>query len=190
MKLIYLTRQNLEDNLFIKDLVHNFKYPLDTKVLMLHEPFGAALRDTRFVTKRLSTLFSETMTYNNAFMAQQRGLFQGLDDGGFRVNTGLIERLLAPINLLIVGPIIDGPTGEAWADPLAMLEAARRDLPIDETIVFTGNPMSPLGRKKPFIDSQGKVDELADIYEEETPALHLAHRIRPATLASPVNYAL
>jgi hypothetical protein len=190
MKLLYLTRQNLEDNLFIKDLIHNFKYPLETKVLMLHEPFGSAPRDTRFVTKRLSTLFSETMTYNNAFMAQQRNLFQRQDDGGYHVNVKLIERLLTPINLLIVGPIIDGPSGDTMADPLALLEAARRDLPIDEVILFTSNPMSPLGRKKPLIDSQAKVDELSGVYEEESPALHLAHHLRPATLASPVNYAL
>lgn len=189
MKLIYLTHANLADNLFIKDLVHNFKYELDTKVLMLHAPFGEALRDTRFVTKRLSTLFSETMTYNNAFMANQRGFFVPTEAGDYHVNVKLIDQLLRPINLLIVGPIVDGPAGEELADPLALFGAARRSLPIDEVIVFPSNPMSPLGRKKPLVESQEQVKELVGVYEEEADAIRLAHRLRPAVLASPVNYA-
>jgi hypothetical protein len=189
MKLIYLTQANLRDNLFVRDLVHNFKYPLSTKVLMLHEPFGETLRDTRFVTKRISTLFSETMTYNNAFMAGQRGLMRQQPDGTYAANVPLIEQLLAPINLLILGPIVVGAQGEVHADALALFAAARSSLPIDEVLLFPSNPMSPLGRKRPLVDTDAVADELVEVYEEETAAIRLAQRLRPAVLASPVNYA-
>ena len=188
IRLLYLTETNLRDRLFIKDMVHNFTYPLEEKVLLLHAPFGGTVRDTRFVTKRLSTLLSETMVYNNAFAAEQRGLFVPQADG-YGVHVKLIEQLLAPINLLIVGPVVAGSAGPELADPLALVAAARRALPIQETIVFTDHPLSPLGQKKVLIEEQAQIEELAQVYDEEVEALRLAHRLRPALLASPANYA-
>ncbi|MEM9984040.1 MAG: hypothetical protein AAF804_03000 [Bacteroidota bacterium] len=188
MKLLYLSEANLKDRLFIKDLVHNYKYPLEQKAILVHAPFGGTVRDTRFVTKRISTLLSETMVYNNAFGAEQRGLITR-SEAGLRVKTELIERLLAPINLLILGPQVQGDSEVELLDPLDMLEALRSSLRIEETIVFTDNSLSPLGRKNLIIESEEQILELKRIYDEESSALDLALKLGPARLASPVTYS-
>lgn len=188
MKLIYLTEANLKDRLFIKDLVHNYKFSLDENVVMAHAPFGGTVRDTRFVTKRISTLLSETLVYNNAFNVEQRGLVKPVA-GGLAVNVGLIEQLVAPIHLVILGPVAAGADGPELIDPLALVEALRHQLSVDEVIVFTSNPLSPLGRKNTLIEQRQQVEELAQVYDEEKEALELAYRLRPARLASPVTYA-
>ena len=189
MKLLYLSEANLKDRLFIKDLVHNYKYSLEQKAILVHAPFGGTVRDTRFVTKRISTLLSETMVYNNAFGAEQRGLITH-SEGGLRVKTELIEKLLAPINLLILGPQVQVDSEVELLDPMDMLEALRSSLPIEETMVFTDNSLSPLGRKNLIIESEEQILELKKIYDEESSALDLALKLGPARLASPVTYSM
>lgn len=186
MKLLFLTETNLRDRLFIKDLVHNSD-SLE-KGILIHEAFGGSVPDTRFVTKRLSALFSEAMVYNNGFSADQRDLFHRVE-GKLHLNEPLVHALLNPIQLLIIGPVMKEDGLPTLADPLEMIALARQQLAITEVVVFTGNPLSPLANKKPLVDTSKDRDHWLGIYEEETPAIHLAHRLRPARLASPVNYA-
>ena len=47
------------------------------------------------------------MVYNNAFTIEQRDIVK-LTDKGMQVNKSLIEQLVAPINLLILGPVAKG----------------------------------------------------------------------------------
>ncbi|TAE60244.1 MAG: hypothetical protein EAZ89_01720 [Bacteroidetes bacterium] len=187
MKLLYLTSANLADRLFIKDLVFNFKF--QEKALLLHAP-AVDLSGTRFTTKRLSSLFSEAMVYNNAFQAEQRDLFSVGENGLMQVHTTLIHSLLNISQLLLVGPVIRQGGETVIADPLHMVQAARAALEISELILFPANPLSPLGRKKEPLDSSADLDRLLSLYEEESQALQLAHTLRPARIASPVNYAL
>lgn len=186
MKLIYLTETNLRDRLFIKDLVHNFGFT--EKALLIHDSFGGTVKDTRFVTKRISALLSECMIYNNAFSADQRNLVSRVEDR-LQINTALIQQLLPPIQLLILGPVIKGETGPQLTDPLELLEAARNAFDIEEVIVFTANPMSPLAGKKEVVRDADDRQRLLNIYEEESDAINLAHRLHPALIASPQNYA-
>ncbi len=188
MKLLYLTESNLRDRLFIQDLVHNFKYELSEDVLLVHAPFGGTVRDTRFVTKRISTLLSETLVYNNAFTIEQRDLVK-VSEEGMQVNVEMIPKLVAPINLLILGPVAKGPDGPVIIDSIELVEALRSQLSIEETIVFPANGLSPLGRKNTVITDQEQVLELKKAYDEESEALELAYRLRPAKLASPVTYS-
>lgn len=185
MKLIYLREANLRDNLFVRDLVINFKW--SDKVLLLHDTFAGTIKDTRFVTKRLSSLFSESMIYNNAFYADQRDFFVK-DTNGIRVNVERINELLQIVQLLIIGPIIKGVSGVELANPQDLLYAAQTSLDIDETIIFPNNPKSPLVAKKLAIPTQEEANKLISIYEEETETIKLGHTFS-ATLASPMNYA-
>ena len=187
MKLIFLSETNLRDNLFIKDLVHNYK--LKEKALMIHDTFGNSLRDTRFVTKRISSLLSEMMVYNNAFMAEQRNLFSRDAGGILRPNQKQIDQYLSIVPLLLVGPVIKNGDESILADPVEMIESARRNLPIEETIVFTDNPMSPLGAKNEQIKSDEDRDRLLSIFEEEKSSLDRAYQLRPARLSSPMTFA-
>lgn len=187
MKLLFLTRQNLADRLFVRDFVFNFSF--EEKAILVHEPFGGTVKDTRFVTKRLSALLSEAMVYNNAFGADQRGLVQTHDDGSLIINRSLIESLLSPIRLLVLGPVLSGADGPYLGDARTMALALKNQLPIDETFVFTANPLSPLGSKRPLIDTAEDKVPLEKAYEEELETLALALALRPARIANPSNYA-
>jgi DNA-binding NtrC family response regulator len=185
LKLLYLTATNLGDRLFLKDLVHNFK--LEDKALLLHEPWQGNVRDTRFATKRLSALLSETMVYNNAFSGDQRRFFAETASR-YEVNTALIEQLLSPIQCLILGPVVASEEGAILADPLKMIAAARDALDIDELILFPANPLSPLVNQKKQIADQASLEKLLAVYDEEAEALRLTYALG-ATLASPTNFA-
>lgn len=187
MKLLYLTESNLRDRLFIKDLVFNYK--LKEKAILIHDSFGETVRDTRFVTKRISALLSENMVYNNAFSAEQRDMFYLDPNGEMEINTEKILGLLSPIQLLILGPVIKQAGESVLADPLQMVEICRTQMEIDEVIVFTENPLSPLGTKNIVLNEREEVDRLAKIYDEEAQALELAWQLRPARLSSPNNFA-
>ncbi|MEM6343224.1 MAG: hypothetical protein AAF927_05070 [Bacteroidota bacterium] len=187
MKLLYLTEVNLRDRLFVRDMIHNFK--LAEKAILIHDTFGGTVSDTRFVTKRLSALMSETMIYNNAFSGDQRNFFSRNEAGLLQLNVSLVEKLLSPLQVLILGPVIAEEGKAVLADPIEMVQLVRNELEISETIVFTANPMSPLGAKQLTIDTSEDVTEWLKSYEEEKASLELAHELRPARIASPMTYS-
>lgn len=188
MKLIYVSEANLRDRLFVKDLVFNYKS--DEKALLIHAAFGGTVADTRFVTKRLSALFSEAMVYNNAFPAGQRDFFKESSAGVFTVETDRIETLLAPIQMIIFSPIMTTSSGgDGLVDPFLLLQAARYAFGIEEILVFPDNPMSPLASQKPLIAATDDLEKWVGIYEEEQAALQRALTLRPARLVSPQNYS-
>lgn len=188
VKLLFLSEANLKDRLFIQDFVHNFKFK--EKAIVFHAPFGKTLRDTRFVTKRISSLLSETMVYNNFLMGDQRDCFRLDAQGVMTINTKPIDELLYTAQLLIMGPIVKAEEGTQIGDAIHMLEVARSAYEVDEILLFPKHDKSPLAAKKTLIDTREEVDRLLKIYEEETESLELAYRLRPARLVSPVNYSL
>ncbi|MEM7656468.1 MAG: hypothetical protein AAF399_10100 [Bacteroidota bacterium] len=187
MKLIYLSEANLRDRLFIKDFVFNYKS--QEKALVFHAPFGGTVRDTRFVTKRISSLLSEAMVYNNAFSADQRNFFSFAPNGELQINREAIEKLLWPIQQLLFGPVMTKEGEAQLVNPLELLQLARHTFEVEEVTLFPDNPMSPLGSARPLIDSEAERDRLIGIYEEESPSLNLAHQLRPARVCLPANYA-
>ncbi len=187
MKLIYLSEANLKDRLSIQNFVFNFR--LKEKAILIHACFGGTVQDTRFVTKRLSSLLSEAMVYNNAFSADQRNYFY-LEGGEMKVKKAALEKLLQSIQLLVIGPVIQNEAGEAvLADPMRMLETIRAAFQPEELLLFVDNPMSPLGAKKAHVESEADIAPFLKVYEEEKPALARALRLAPARLASPSNYS-
>ena len=185
MKLLYISRANFQDRLFIKDLVHNFKS--ESKAILVHETYGERLADTRFVTKRLSALFSEAMVYNRAFSADQRNLL-AYEGEKLVMNRAKIDVLLETIPLLIIGPIIKKGEKILLADPLAMLQVLRRSYDVEEITVFTENPMSPLAIKGLRIGNVQDIEQLLKAYDEEQKSLELALSLAPARIVSPTNY--
>ncbi|MEO1450386.1 MAG: hypothetical protein AAFV07_12715 [Bacteroidota bacterium] len=187
MRLIYLSEANLRDRLFVRDLVFNYK--TQDKALLIHATFGGTVSDTRFVTKRLSALYSEAMVYNNAFPAGQRNIFQSNTEGQLVVDTDRIDSLLQTIQMLIISPIMPDEVGEdKLVDPLQLLQASRYALEADEVLVFPDNPMSPLASQKPLINEAADLQKWQAIYEEEGAALSRAMELRPARMVSPQNY--
>jgi len=185
IKLLYLSTQNLQDRLFIKDLVHNF--PSGEKIVLFHEAFGDTVSDTRFVTKRISALFSEQMVYNNAFSSDQRGMIIRSNDR-YQVNVSLIEQLFVPIQLLILNPVIAAPEGPVLAPPRALAKTLRQQLPGDELFMFPNNPLSPLAAKRPLIQVAQDSEYWTNLFEEEAETLQKALALAPVSIVSPTNY--
>lgn len=185
MKLIYISQANFKDRLFLKDLVHNFKS--ESKAILVHDTYGDRVPETRFVTKRLSALFSEAMVYNRAFSADQRNLF-AFEGEQLVMNREKIDALLDTVSLLVIGPVIKKGETSQLADPFAMLQVLRESYSTDELILFTENPMSPLATKGLRIESAQEVDKLLKAYEEEQKSLESALRLAPARILSPSNY--
>ncbi|MEL6674166.1 MAG: hypothetical protein AAFR61_18315 [Bacteroidota bacterium] len=186
VKLLFVREENLRDRLFVKDLVHNFSFK--EKALMILDTFGASIPDVKFVTRRLSALFSEAMVYNNAFTADQRGIFR-LREGKLDLNRKLVDDLFHPIQLLIIGPVLTKGEEKILADPLDLLQLARIKFEVDEILLFPNNPLSPLAQKTPLIGSPEDHDRWMKLYEEEEAVLNLAYQLRPARIVSPMNYS-
>lgn len=186
MKLIYLSQENLNDRLFIKDFVHNFK--LSGNTLLIHEPFNKSVKDSRFVTKRLSALLSETMVYNNAFSADQRNFFYYEDDQ-LRANISLMEELFQTVQLLILSPVVRRKDNLELLAPTDMIQTMRKQTEVDIVLTFTDNPLSPLASKGPVIEKEEDVEHWKKLYDEEQAALLRAFDLRPAKIVSPTNYS-
>lgn len=187
MKLLYISEDNLKDRLFIRDLVFNYK--LKDKALLIHESFNGSVEDTRFVTKRISALLSEQMIYNNAFSGERRNFFSAVGDV-VEVNTSLILQLLETVQLLIISPVIKQGQEDKLMDPLRMAQAALYSLPIENSLVFTQNPLSPLAANRTQVEDEAQCDQLFRIYDEERAAIQRAYELRPSILVSPTNYGL
>lgn len=187
MKLIYLSTANLQDRLFIKDFVHNLK--TKTPMLILHEAFGGTLRDTTFVTKRISALLSECLVHNHAFSAAQRDFFYQ-KDGELQVAKEKIDPLFAHIHVVILGPIVKVNGEEMLFDAKKMVLAVKNAYNIEEVILFPDNPLSPLGSKKSSISSEEDLEKLLKLYEEEKAALQRGYEMRTARICTPVNYCM
>ena len=187
VKLLFVSETNLRDQFFIRDFVHNFKF--EEKALLVHAPFGSTERDTRFVTRRFSSLLSEAMVYNSAFMARQRNLVQRGPTGHYRVDTARILALLAPVQVLIIGPEIVGDYGPHLDPGPGIVDALRRAFGVEEVLLFSDHSRSPLAQSRPLVQAAADIEPLLKVYEEEAPVLNLAVQLAPARIVSPVNYA-
>lgn len=185
MQLIFLSAANITDRMFVRDFVHNFKFQ---QSITVHAPVDDILK-TRMLTKRISSLLSDTVTYNRAFSGDQRGLVKESNDQ-LVIEKEKVDPLLEHVQTLIIGPIALKDGEAAMTDPIQLVLHLRELYGVEEIITFSDNPLSPLVAKKPLITSQEEVDKWLIAYEEEKAALNRALKLRPARLSSPVNYAL
>ncbi len=185
VQLIFLSEANITDRMFVRDFVHNFKFQ---QSITVHAPAEDLLK-TRMLTKRISSLLSDTVTYNRAFSGDQRGLVKELD-GKLNIEKSKVDPLLEHVQTLIIGPIALKDGEAVIIDPMKLVLHLRELYGVEEIITFSDNPLSPLVAKKPLITSQEEVDKWLVAYEEEKEALRRALQLRPARLSSPVNYAL
>ncbi len=185
MKLLFLSKANLADRLFVKDFVHNFQGK--EKVLILHDVWPS-LGETLTVMKRISAMMSEAMVYNNAFAADQRGLVKMDEEGKYQIATEKIQASFQYVQALILSPVIQKATGREHAEVFPLLQALRYQLEAEEILLFPANPLSPLGKNQPIITDQASKDQLLGIYDEEATTLERAYQLRPTRLVSPTNF--
>ena len=185
MKIIFISEANLKSKDFIINLVHNFTFT--DRYILLHDAFGGTVNDTRFVTKRLSSLISENMVVNNAFSGDQREILK-VKEGKLSFRSNFVANLLNNLHLFILNPIADTPEGPQLQPAEEVLQLIRNELGIQEVLIFPDNGKSHLGSKQVVVDTTEDFNRLADIYEEESATLNRALRLRPVTIVSPVNY--
>ena len=187
MNLIYLSLANLKDRLFINEFVNNFKW--QTPTLIFHENFGKTPQDSIFVTKRISALMSECMVHNQAFSAAQRD-FYAFEKDTLTLSKPKIEKLLSPIPLLILSPVVKKMGVEIPVSGIEMVKVAKEAFENEYITLFSDNPLSPLGNAKNLISDEAAYENLLKLYEEEKSAITTAFALRPAKICTPRNYSL
>ena len=184
MKLLYLSQENLGEKAFIQELVYS--YPKDLRAILLHDQFGSSPSDTIFVTKRISSLFSEALVVNNAFSGNQRGLIRFSESGDVTINSQMIHHLMDQVPLLILNPLVTDSANTA--DAKTLIHGFRKAFAIKETILFPDRGLSPLASQKQIISNQEEISSLSTVYEEEATVLDLAKEILPVSIASATNF--
>lgn len=184
MNLLFLSQANLADSFFMKSLVGTYRPKGPT--LLVHDHFGKAAADTRFVTKRISSLLSDNLVVNNAFSGDQRGIL-AREGGRLTVNGDFLRHALQVVPLVILNPLVREGDGHTPANADEVLLLLRNELVQGEVVLFTRNMKSPLAAQRTLVQDEGHHAQLAALYEEEAESLRRALALRPAVLASPAN---
>lgn len=192
MKLIILRAANLRNTNFIKEFIHYYKP--GQRSVVVHEGFGS-IADTRFVTKRLSSLMSDKLVVNNAFSGDQREILT-LQGAECIVRKDLLQKSLDTVDLLVLNAIVLGYPMEGEGEEMqptfhsvtSVATAIRRTFEFEETILFPDNYLSPLAADRPLIMEEAQHDRLKGIYDEEFRVLAAALAMRPAVIAAPGNF--
>lgn len=186
MKIIFLSTENLRNTMFIKDLVWNLKG--SGKCILVHDHFGS-ISDTRFVTKRLSSLFSEELIPTVAFSGDQKRLLQQAEGDIFSLQLPTVFELFETVDLVILNAIGIGPGEEAQQFPASIwVNALRQYEEVEGVYVFSKNARSPLVAQPRMIHSEEDVASLREAYPEESIAMDLAVQFAPCLLAAPSNF--
>ncbi len=185
MKLLIFNEANLRRTPFIKQFVSEF-HQFKDKTILLHAPFGKP-RDTFFVTKRISSLLSEVLVVNMALSGDQKGLLNR-EAGELKVDVNQITHKFKTLQMVVMNTIVGGTDGE-MASVAEVAQLLRQELPIEETLVFYTNSMSPVAAEKKLVEGNDDIADLLKVYDEEAPALEQAASLAPAWLVSASNFA-
>ena len=184
MQLHYLSQANLGNPEFIREWLQHL--PKEKPIIVLHAPFGEELRDTRFVTRRLSSLLSEANVRNTAFAAYQHKLFTQ-SHHGVEVSEKQILRLMQYAPILIIGPLMQYTENVEIISGVSLLKAIHKVFARADTLVFCANPRSALARAPQYILPSTGISGLLAAYEEESDTLRLAQKLAPAWICSPAG---
>lgn len=183
MKLFYFTEDNLKNDLFIKEFASAY-HKVQGKAILVHAPFGS-LHDTRFVTKRISSVLSEVMIVNNPISGDQKRILSVSPDGQIQIRAAELDRQLTMVNLLVLNPIAQSSEGPVLVDSIALTEQLRKTFQAEPLTLFTRNSKSPLAKEEVQVKSKEDVASLLTIYEEESAALNGAVELAPAIISTP-----
>ena len=183
MRLLYFTSDNLNNSLFIKEFVSAY-HKLEGKAILVHAAFGS-IQDTRFVTKRISSVLSEVMIVNNPISGDQKQIVKLDESGELLVKKRELDRQLAMVNLLVMNPIVQGVQGATLANSHQLVATLRTLFEVDKPMLFTRNSKSPLAKTYIPVNGPADINPLLDIYEEEKIALESAASLAPSVIGSP-----
>lgn len=183
MKLFYFSQENLKNSLFIKEFVSAY-HQVKGKALLVHAPFGS-LPDTRFVTKRISSVLSEVLIVNNSISGDQKKVLQVSPDGSLDLRRSVLDRQFQMVDLVVMNPIAQGPEGPILVDGLELVRLLRTTFETGAPVLFTRNTKSPLTRESVEVEQATDIAPLLELYEEEKTALENALALAPAVISTP-----
>ena len=186
MKLFYLSKENLNDKVFIHDFA--FHFDKKTKAIILHDLFGTKAEDTYFVSKRLSAVLSESMIVNFPVSGDQKNLISGNRELPV-VRTELIQKSFETVSVFITNRLIAGKENEA-ADLIPLLSILKKEFLVNEILFFPANSRSPIALSPVNIQGREDVEKTLSVYEEERKVIELAFEMRPSRIVSPATMNL
>lgn len=183
MKLMYLSPVNVRDDIFLKDLGAGKHW--DEPVLLIHDAVSSEPSDVRFLTKRISGHLSEALVANIPVSGDQRQLLT-LEQGIHTLRRDLLEQWFRMAPVVVVNTLMH-PSGLASADRL--LADLQRQWAFPETVLFPGNPLSPLGSSGEKLEEATRIRQLQELYPEESAVLELALNLLPVRITMAKTYS-
>jgi len=183
MQLIYLSRKNVSDDIFLKDFSHNFRFL--TPALVLYDSPFQSLTETCFIGKRISSFLSDQMIVNISVSGHQRNLLS-LEGQVLSLRLDLIQNWWKTVPVVIMNTVSANEKIENGSDIIRMLIQL---LNPDHTVIFTDNPLSPLGASDEVYVDSSRLSGLMDIYPEEKTVLTLAQGLLPVSIRTPKVYS-
>jgi hypothetical protein len=178
MHIVFLSKYNVQDDIFLKDLSKNFKY--QEPVLLVHDSPYSKPEDTGFLTKRISAHLSESMIANIPVSGHQRNIFQA-----DTLRLDLLNSWWKMSGTIVLNTLM--PDGSKWNHNELLLKL-KQALPEAEVDVFTRNPLSPLGSSGARIQDPKQIQTWMEVYPEEREVLELSLEILPVRILIPKQY--
>jgi hypothetical protein len=182
LTLLHLSIKNVQDDIFLKDLSSGFSWK--QPVLLVHDSPYASPEDTRFLTKRISGHFSEALVANVAFSGDQRNLLQ-TENGVVNIRIDLMQQMYRMAPVLILNSLLAN-TGYIPAQTLT--RGLKAQLNPAEIVLFPDNPLSPLASAMERLESADRVQQLLNLYPEESSVLTLASELLPVSIRKAKEY--
>ncbi len=183
INLLILQENTVKDDYFLKNLADNL-VNRKNKFLILHEPLQNNKVETWFYTKRISAKLSESMVANVPFSAEHKSLFRFINDE-FHANQELFHKNFQMLNTIV----INGVFNNQIIDINILIDSIKKIMEIDNMILFTLNPLSPLAAINPIkLETKEELEKYKKIYPEEQKTLDIAGSFLPIFISNPQSF--
>jgi len=144
--------------------------------------------DYKFAGKKIAAHLSEALVPTIAVNANQKGIWTYDSNHQLMCNINAIDRLFQQVKCVVLAPLAENqgivkPVGVS--EYLPMLRAMSTHKPIH---LFSNNDRSPLANPPTQISSLEQMNNLLDLYPEESAVITLAREILPCQISGPNNF--
>lgn len=184
VNILLIQEHSARDDYFLKNLAESLAATKE-KFLIFHQPINANKVETWFYTKRISAKLSESMIGNLPFSADLKNIFF-LEENQLTANKEIFFKNLHLLQAIVINSVFK----DTFIEFPRLLETIDSLFEIQNKMLFTQNPLSPLGATEPiFINSLEQILHYRNIYPEEKLTLNLAETFMPIYLGNPQSLA-
>ncbi len=183
INVLLIQENSAKDDYFLKNLAENLVL-LNNKFLIIHQPINDNKVESWFYTKRISAKLSESMVGNLPFSADHKSIFKQLDNQ-LVANKNLFYKNFQLLNVLVLNSIFQNHI----INIQDLIQSLKSFFEIQNIILFTQNPMSPLAATDPIsLQSNDNLNYYQNIYPEEFKTFEFAKDFLPIHLANPQSF--